>query len=1034
MSPNKAQHGFSLKSQSFITVFLLAAAILTDPSRAATFLSSPAETSSSGSMSVFQDFQEWARTYTTTLNEGVRARMRAHGLALVRQRRIAMRELVRTDPQKAVVLSLASGGLRTNLPVEITRELETPLSEFGDLLVVGALQRINGPAVEPVQRFAKIGKQSYRVFSSRKRPVVATMRNVQIQGVAVDGFLALDDSCVMDGRAPRPMLVQTKRSLLIIRVDFSDLPGDPNGVYTAPRLQEIMDSQIVPFFLRSSYGTATLTYTIAPRLYRLPQTAADYAKCDVGYALIADARVAAGRDVRLADYDSIVVVFSWLGSLPGSQINYGGMGEIHGSCVWVNGEFDFRVVAHELGHNLGLFHANLWQVNDGNPISNTGFNLSYADDFDPMGVNRANDPRTDFNPWFKNRLGWIQDTQVQNVTTSGVYRVNCFDSGAASGILALKITKDGIRNYWIGCRRNFTNNPSMQHGACILWGYNFNQDSSLLDATTPGSNVQDAALAVGDTLTDQEAHITICPIAEGGEPPGEYMDINVTFGSPHPVVTQLPQSQLVTPGQTAVFNVRVVGNPLPSIHWQMGAADSMIWTNLSDGGHFQGSASSTLILADTTLSMGGAQFRCWITNSFGNLTSAPPAVLTVLPSGLTTLAGEPGVPGAVDGLARLARLRSPEGLAVDRAGNLFVADSLDSVIRKISPFGVVTTIAGVAGNSGNTDGFVHDARFHSPSGLAVDKQGNLYVADTENQTIRKIGPEGIVSTFAGQPGICGAEDGQKSNARFCYPVGLALDPEGNLYVSCQGSSTIRRISSEGLVITFAGVAGNPGSSDGLGAAARFMCPRGLTVDSERNLYVADQNNSTIRKITRAGLVSTLAGSPGLPGATDGPGGNARFNMPSGVAIDNRGTIYVADSGNSVIRAINAQGVVTTFAGNAGKTGIADGPPASARFDHPTGLILDQAGNLYIADTGNATMRKYAPLELHPPELFSNRCGSSLVFSWSGVWHGYALETKNSLDARVPWMCVSQTPLTVDGMNTLTNCILDAGEFFRLRRQ
>ena len=188
----------------------------------------------------------------------------------------------------------------------------------------------------------------------------------------------------------------------------------------------------------------------------MPQTAAFYATTGANDQLHTDAETNAAADYALANFQKIIVLFSSLGSIPNSQILYGGQANIGGPDVWVNGEFDFRIVAHELGHTFGLFHANVWKVTDANPISPTGQSLEYADPYDTMGENAANDHRVDFNAWFKSRLGWILPANIQQVTSSGTYRVYNFDDANATGVLGLTIRKDSSTNYWVTCRRKFT--------------------------------------------------------------------------------------------------------------------------------------------------------------------------------------------------------------------------------------------------------------------------------------------------------------------------------------------------------------------------------------------------------------------------------------------------------------------------------------------------------------------------------------------------------------------------------------------------
>ncbi|MGD0536673.1 MAG: hypothetical protein ABSC03_03390 [Verrucomicrobiota bacterium] len=329
-----------------------------------------------------------------------------------------------------------------------------------------------------------------------------------------------------------------------------------------------------------------------------------------------------------------------------------------------------------------------------------------------------------------------------------------------------------------------------------------------------------------------------------------------------------------------------------------------------------------------------------------------------------TLAGSTGGAGSVDGTNSAARFNHPSGVAVDSAGNLFVADTGNSTVRQIGPDGTVATLAGFAGATNSTDGSGGAARFYTPSGTASDSAGNVYVADEGNYTIRKITPTGLVTTLAGLPGNPGSADGTNSAARFGHPSGVAVDNASNVYVADWGNHTIRKITPAGLVTTFAGKAGNAGSADGTGSNARFNQPSAVAVDNATNVYVADTGNLTIRKITPAGAVTTLAGKPGYLGSADGSGSAARFGStnagPNGITVDFFGNIYVADTGNNAIRQVTPYGVVTTLAGQAGMTGSADGTGTAALFNYPCGVAADSFGNVWVADTGNSTIRQIAP--------------------------------------------------------------------------
>ena len=281
-----------------------------------------------------------------------------------------------------------------------------------------------------------------------------------------------------------------------------------------------------------------------------------------------------------------------------------------------------------------------------------------------------------------------------------------------------------------------------------------------------------------------------------------------------------------------------------------------------------------------------------------------------------------------------------------------------SVQCPATPGADLRILAGSPGGAGNADDTGADARFNEPESLVGDGAGNLYVVDTFNSVIRKISlVSGGVTTLAGAPGLSGADDGTGSAARFVAPFGITR--AGNLlYVTDTFNHTIRRIDpASGAVTTIAGKAGEPGSSDGAARDARFNEPAGITSDGE-NLFVADNANDTIRRIDLAtGLVSTIAGSPGQTGSNDGICDLARFKGPTGVAADGAGNLFVADTGNHTIRKIVlATEAVSTFAGAPGETGTAGGIGAQARFNQPSGLATDGAGGLYVADVANQLIR------------------------------------------------------------------------------
>ena len=331
------------------------------------------------------------------------------------------------------------------------------------------------------------------------------------------------------------------------------------------------------------------------------------------------------------------------------------------------------------------------------------------------------------------------------------------------------------------------------------------------------------------------------------------------------------------------------------------------------------------------------------------------------PSGqLTSLAGDLDGAGSVDGLAGNARFSWASHAAVDPSGNIWITDWQNHTIRKLAPSGQVTTVAGKLGLQGSADGYGQNARFQDLRGIVSDSAGNLYIADSASHTIRKMTPDGNVTTFAGSPGQRGTADGSGSNARFNKPYGLAIDSAGVLYVADSANHTIRTITPGGRVSTLAGMPGLYGHHDGPAAITTFWGPSGLAVDATGIVYVADCYNSAIRKIGKDGQVTTLAGNAPHQGSADGNGASATFIHPYSIAIDPSGNLLVTDSFNNTIRKVTLSGDVTTLAGMAGQTGSADGEGAAARFYSPIDISLDAGGNAIIVDAGNCTIRKLTP--------------------------------------------------------------------------
>jgi sugar lactone lactonase YvrE len=397
-------------------------------------------------------------------------------------------------------------------------------------------------------------------------------------------------------------------------------------------------------------------------------------------------------------------------------------------------------------------------------------------------------------------------------------------------------------------------------------------------------------------------------------------------------------------------------------------------------------------------------FVCALIAAVTTVSRAQPAS----PYFFSTFAGRALVSGNVDGSGTNARFNRPWGITVDAARNVYVTDAANFTVRKITPDGTVTTLAGSGGNLGTADGQGSIARFGSisasaptlippiagPFAIGADGNGLIWVADSFSHTIRRITSAGVVSTYSGAALNNGYIEGPVANARYSAPWGMAVDSSGVAYVADTFNHVIRRIAANGTVSTIAGSVGDYGSADGMGPGARFFYPVGIAVDSSGRVYVADAN-STIRRLARVSPNSdtwestTLAGAPQTWGLIDGTGAAARFGLTPSVsstggfavriiasvpfipafpgfaynlgempalAADSAGNVFVADYANNAIRMITSSGVVTTIGGSTA-AGSVDGAGSAARFFRPTGIAVDSAGTLYIVDSGNHTIRK-----------------------------------------------------------------------------
>jgi phosphodiesterase/alkaline phosphatase D-like protein/uncharacterized protein YjiK len=394
--------------------------------------------------------------------------------------------------------------------------------------------------------------------------------------------------------------------------------------------------------------------------------------------------------------------------------------------------------------------------------------------------------------------------------------------------------------------------------------------------------------------------------------------------SSYGAIVTAAQSPVTGTSATAVTAALTGLTPNTTYHYRVVGVNTEGTTNGDDMTFITTDIAPSISYASQTYTVGTAIAALMPTNTGG-------AVSALTSAQVSTFAGS-GAYGSADGLGTAASFKYPAFLTPDAAGNLYVSDNGNNLIRKITPTGDVSTFAGVS------------AGFNKPCGIAVDPSGNVYVADNQNYRIRKITPAGVVSTLAGSDsGERGNADGVSTAARFSNLVGLILDAEGNLYVADAGNHLIRKITRAGEVSTFAG-SGTQGSTDGNGTSASFNTPEGIAIDAARNLYITEDERSSVRKITPAGDVTTLAGVV------------ASSSQLSGIAVDASANIYVADVVNNLIGKISPAGDVTILAGS-GSRGVNNGAGETASFRGPMGITVDASGNLYVADTYNNLIRK-----------------------------------------------------------------------------
>lgn len=561
----------------------------------------------------FTAFENWM-TKAAQEKGSLSATFLEQGVKLATERRTAMSELMERDPKNALALALSEKAA-ANLPQEIRALVETRVSGRAQLSAIATLPT-DLRAKPEVKRHATLNGRTYRAFVYGRRTKQSQLNDATIHGIALGENLAIhenpvrqiqlsevaDLNAVLDAAAEadcpvsleaalskndlalaevggrmvylcsqghifalndeiaaqedastgsgiaQSAMSEGNKTLLFIRVDFSDLTGEPIDTATA---QTLIDTTCNNFFQANSYGVTTVAGTVTT-LLRMPQTSAYYKNTAGGdVTLMNDARAAAQTaGYTNANFNLDIIAFKSL--FPG----WAGQGYVGGKGTWLNGYFDLRVTCHELGHNLGLWHANLWQTTDGTTIG-TGSNNEYGDVFDVMGGGNTTAAHH-FNTYEKNVLNWLPSSYVNTVSTSGTYRVFTHDQPLlnASNKYALKVLKDGTRYYWLEFRQALTSNTHLMNSIGLRWGQwaSSNGGSQLLDTTPATSTKNDAGIVLGSTFSDTAAGIHLTPISKAGTTP-EAMDVVVNIGAF--ASNQAPTVSLVASAQYVGTNVSV---------------------------------------------------------------------------------------------------------------------------------------------------------------------------------------------------------------------------------------------------------------------------------------------------------------------------------------------------------------------------------------------------------------------------------------------------------------------------------------------
>lgn len=588
----------------------------------------------------FAAFAHWTDRYAAASGQPDQRHLVEAGVRLAEERKPVLRSLIRSNPVAALAAAVPMS-VRENLPAAVEAALEERVSGTGRLSVLAVLP-IPGKSKpdRSVIRSVSLAGREYHAYVPEAVAKLPTIADFPVDGISVDQDLAVAETPeghAFDGHAygdssqgtdtvtgkPSPSWTRGPKKILMIRVDYSDLPGAPVIAGTSTAITNAVGAGlftdpngIADFFAACSYNQASLVMSqsdVSP-VYRLPQTASYYAQGNGSYSYSGsirnDALALASANYNLSQYDRIGVVTSDLSQVPGSKVGFAGVAEIDGRNFLINGFYKFYVVAHELAHTFGIYHANWWKPMNGTSIgteaemllniyngADGNVNIEYGDDYDIMGGTEtgtnAQDYRYQLNPWFRSVLSWLPNTGVQNIQTSGTYRVYRFDHPAADVVnhaVALKFSRDLLREYWISYRKQpYPGATNINNGAYIQFAPFVNRAPALIACNNPGVNVKSAALEVGQSLVDSAAGITITTVAQGGAAPNEYLDVQVTFQSRLAfqissvdvennagAVTMLVDRQGSSTGTTSVDYTTVDDTGISGIHYA-GGSGTLTW-------------------------------------------------------------------------------------------------------------------------------------------------------------------------------------------------------------------------------------------------------------------------------------------------------------------------------------------------------------------------------------------------------------------------------------------------------------------------